>query len=182
MLDDDEDDDAASDIAPPRNPVNHDTALDAADGDDDEEADYETEDEGNGEVKARHTQIRMAYMPPTDSPIGKILEATQLKMSATFANVNQMWIPPPNDPSLEHVECIHGCGCGCGKIEKKGIRWRPMFKHGEIIWLLYDRIFSANHANGTHPPLILGSFAMECRGTMKQLCKNYGQFKGIFQY
>jgi hypothetical protein len=93
MLDDNEDDDSASDIAPPRNPFDQDTALDAADGDDDEEADYETEDEGDGEVKARRNRIRMTYMPPTDAPIGKILKAMQLKMSAAFENVKQMWIP-----------------------------------------------------------------------------------------
>eukprot|EP00978_Attheya_sp_CCMP212_P032683 scaffold128725_cov62-Attheya_sp.AAC.1 len=41
MLDDDENDDTASDISPPRNHVKQDQALDALDGNDDEEADYD---------------------------------------------------------------------------------------------------------------------------------------------
>eukprot|EP00978_Attheya_sp_CCMP212_P038274 scaffold188116_cov35-Attheya_sp.AAC.1 len=108
-------------------------------------------------------------MPPIESPIGKILEATRVKMSGSYGNVKQMWIPPDNDPltgnvsgperyysadlwqfiwspfrqfrdfcQLNSVECVHGCGCG--KLIQKGSRWRPMFKHGEIVWLMYDRI------------------------------------------
>jgi hypothetical protein len=148
-----------------------DPALDIADGDDDtiEEADYETEDEGDGEVKARRSRIRKAYMPPINSPIGKILEATKTKVSAGYGNIRQMWIPPGYDPltgnvsgperyysanlwqfiwrpfhqfreccELNSVECIHGCGSD--KMIQMGSRWRPMFKHGEIVWLMYDRV------------------------------------------
>jgi len=88
-------DDDADDIP---NPVNDDVPN--VNASDDEVEDYEMEDEGKGATKQRRARIRAAYMPPKDSPIGKVLQATQDKISKAgpFSNICQMWIPPGDDP------------------------------------------------------------------------------------
>eukprot|EP00978_Attheya_sp_CCMP212_P048127 scaffold475473_cov173-Attheya_sp.AAC.1 len=52
-----------------------------------------------------------------------------------------IWLPFDqfrSQVSIDNMKCINGCSCGSLKLNGK--RWRPHFKHDEIVWVMYQRV------------------------------------------
>lgn len=98
------------------------TDHDADNRSDDEEADYETEDEGEGEIRIRRNKIRRAYMPPKNTPLQQKLQQTENNTQNSLkCDVRKMWIAPDIDPLALDTTC------GPDRFETENL-WR-------FIWL-----------------------------------------------